>query len=44
MIKMLSYESECVLFFQLHLRLPRVRSAYELVKARLTESEAEADG
>ena len=44
MIKMHSYESECFHFFQLHLRLPRLRPAYELVKTRLTESEAEADG
>ena len=40
MIKMLSYESECFHFFQLR----RLRSAYELVKTRLTESEAEAEG
>ena len=31
-------------FFQLRLRLRRLRSAYELVKTRLTESEAEAEG
>ena len=43
MIKMLSYESECFHFFQLRLRLRRLRSAYELVKTRLTESEAEAE-
>ena len=39
-----SEESECFHFFRLHLRLHRLRSAYDLVKTRLSESEAEAEG
>ena len=44
MMKMFSYEWEFFHFFQLRLRLRHLRSAYELVKTRLTESEAEAEG
>ena len=32
------------IFFRLHLRLCRLRSAYDPVKTRLSESEAEAEG
>ena len=39
-----SAESERFHFFRLRLRLRRLRSAYDLVKTRLSESEAEAEG
>ena len=37
-------ESERFHFFRFRLRLRRLRSAYDLVKARLSDSEAEAEG
>ena len=39
-----SEESERFNFFRPRLRLRRLRSAYDLVKTRLSESEAEAEG
>ena len=39
-----SEESERFHFFRLHLRLLRLRSTYDLVKTRLSESEAEVEG
>ena len=39
-----SEESECFHFFQLLFRLRRLRSAYDLVKTRLPELEAEVEG
>ena len=39
-----SEESERFPFFRLRLRLCRLRSAYDLVKTRLSGSEAEAQG
>ena len=39
-----SEESERFHFFRLCLRLHRLHSAYDLVKTRLSESEAEAEG
>ena len=39
-----SEESERFHFFRLRLRLRRLRSAYDLVKTRLSESEEEAEG
>ena len=38
-----SEESEHFHIFQLHSRLRHLRSAYDLVKNRLSESEAEAE-
>ena len=38
-----SEESERFHFFRLRLRLRRLRSAYDLVKTRLSESEVEAE-
>ena len=38
-----SEEAERFHFFRLRLRLCRLRSAYDLVKTRLPESEAEAE-
>ena len=39
-----SEESERFHFFRLRLRLRRLRSAYDLVKTTLSESEAEVEG
>ena len=39
-----SEESERFHFFRLRLRLRRLRFAYDLVKTRLSESEAEVEG
>ena len=39
-----SEESERFHFFRLRLRLRRLRSAYDLVKTILSESETEAEG
>ena len=39
-----SEESERFHFFQLHLQLCSLHSAYDLVKTRLSESEAQAEG
>ena len=43
MTELVSEDSECFHFFQLHLWLHRLRSAYDLVKTRLSESEAEVE-
>ena len=39
-----SEESESFHFFRLHIRLCGLHSAYDLVKTRLSELEAEAEG
>ena len=39
-----SEESECFHFFLPRFRLRRLRSAYDLVKTRLSELEAEVEG
>ena len=44
MMELESEESERFHFFQLRLRLHCLHSAYDLMKTRLSESEAEVEG